>query len=61
MVDLVVALGLAMTLEGVAYALFPDAMKRLMVQILAQPSASLRGAGLAAVVFGVMLVWMVKG
>lgn len=61
MVDLVVALGLAMTLEGVAYTLFPDAMKRLMVQVLAQPSASLRSAGLAAVVFGVMLVWMVKG
>lgn len=61
MVDLVVALGLAMTLEGVAYTLFPDAMKRLMVQILAQPSASLRSAGLVAVVFGVMLVWMVKG
>lgn len=61
MVDLVVALGLAMTLEGIAYTLFPDAMKRLMVQILAQPSASLRSAGLVAVVFGVMLVWMVKG
>ncbi|MBK8909448.1 MAG: DUF2065 domain-containing protein [Rhodospirillales bacterium] len=61
MVDLVVALGLAMTLEGIAYTLFPDAMKRLMAQILAHPSHSLRSAGLVAVVFGVMLVWMVKG
>ena len=33
MADLITALALAVTLEGIAYALFPDAMKRLMADV----------------------------
>ena len=48
MVDLITALGLAITIEGIAYALFPDAMKKMMAQVLTLPSANIRAAGLAA-------------
>ena len=37
MVDLITALGLAITIEGIAYALFPDAMKKMMAKVLALP------------------------
>ncbi len=59
--DLLAAVGLAIAIEGVIYALFPDAMKKFMVQVLAQPVSYLRRAGLIAAVFGVFVVWLVRG
>ena len=35
--DLLAALGLALVLEGVLYALFPAAMRRFMAEALKQP------------------------
>ena len=61
MADLLTALGLALALEGVAYALFPGAMKKMLLQVLAQPSSHLRNAGLAAAALGVGLIWLVRG
>ncbi len=61
MADLLTALGLAIALEGAAYALVPGAMKRMLLQILAQPASRLRNAGLVAAVLGVGLVWLVRG
>lgn len=61
MADLLTALGLAIALEGVAYALFPGAMKKMLLQVLAQPSGNLRNAGLAAAVLGVAVIWLVRG
>ena len=58
---LAIGLGLALVLEGVAYALFPDAMRRMMVQVLALPEGNLRFAGLLAVLVGVGIVWLVRG
>jgi len=55
------AVGLAVAIEGVAYALFPAAMKKAMVQVLAQPESILRTAGLIAATAGVGLVWLVRG
>ncbi len=46
MTDLLTALCLALAFEGIAYAAFPDAMRRAMAQILAQPDQSLRRMGL---------------
>jgi uncharacterized protein YjeT (DUF2065 family) len=59
--DFVAALGLAMAIEGFAYALFPDGMKRMMLQVMAQPSSLLRTVGLALATTGVIVVWMVRG
>lgn len=61
MTDLFVAIGLAITLEGILYALFPDAMKRMMMQVLATPSNTVRGAGITAAIIGVGLVWLIRG
>ena len=61
MKDLLTAIGLAIAIEGAVYALFPDGMKKMMVQVLAQPPASLRIAGLVAACAGVGLVWWVRG
>lgn len=60
MKDLLTALALAITLEGALYALFPDAMKRMMAHVMAQPSTMLRTAGLIAAAVGVGFVWVVR-
>ena len=61
MSDLFSALALAITLEGIIYALFPDGMKRLMTVAAEQPSASIRVAGLTAAGFGVGMIWLIRG
>lgn len=59
--DLITALGLVLVIEGAVYALFPEAMKRMMVRFIDQPGAILRGAGVAAAALGVIVVWLVRG
>ncbi len=61
MVDLITALGLAITIEGIAYALFPDGMKKMMAQVLILPSGNIRAAGLAAAAAGIFILWLVRG
>lgn len=60
MSDLIAALGLAITIEGVLYALFPDGMKATMAKVQEQPASHLRAAGLAAAAVGVLIVWLVR-
>ncbi len=59
--DLLAALGLALAIEGMLYCLFPDGMKRMMLQVLQMPSSSVRVVGLTAALLGVGAVWLVKG
>lgn len=59
--DFLTALALVLVIEGVIYALFPDAMKRMMVRLMDAPSAALRAAGLVSVSIGVLLVWLIRG
>ncbi len=61
MVDLITALGLAITIEGIAYALFPEGMKKIMAQVLTLPSGNIRVAGLAAAAAGIFILWLVRG
>ena len=56
-----VALGLAIAIEGIIYALFPEAMKRMMAMVMVQPTGSIRGAGIGAAVAGVIILWLVRG
>ncbi len=60
MSDFLTALALALAIEGFAYALFPDAMKRMMTNVLEMPSSGLRTAGLVAAMIGVGLVWAIR-
>ena len=59
--DLFTALALAVALEGIAYALFPDGMKRMMAIAMEQPSSTLRVAGLSLAILAVGLVWFIRG
>ena len=61
MSDLFTALALAVALEGIVYALFPDGMKRMMAVAMEQPSSTLRVAGLSLSTLAVGLVWLIRG
>ncbi len=60
MKDLGTALALVLVIKGVLYALFPDGMKRLVVQMLTVPAPMLRAVGLAAACIGVGAVWLMR-
>jgi len=59
--DLLTALALVLVIEGMLWALFPDAMKRAAERALLMDSAQLRYAGLVAAALGVVFVWLVRG
>ena len=61
MSEFVVAIGLVFVIEGLLYAAFPNAMRRMFADVLAMPEQTLRTAGLFAVGVGVLIVWFVKG
>jgi uncharacterized protein len=54
------ALGLALVLEGLLYAVVPGQMKRLMAQVLNAGDDALRVAGIVAMAVGVCLVWLMQ-
>jgi len=58
--DLATAVALILVIEGIFYALLPEAMKRLAVRTTQMPAQTLRVAGLAAACFGVVLVWLLR-
>jgi uncharacterized protein len=61
MTDFLAAFALVLVIEGLLYAAAPEAMRRAMTAVLAQPAAALRIAGLAAAVIGVFLLWLLRG
>ena len=61
MVELSTAVALAIAIEGALYALFPEGMRRILTQALAQPPNVLRLTGLAAAVAGVLFIWLLRG
>jgi len=58
--DLGTAMALLLVVEGIAYALFPDGMKKLVAQMLPVPASTLRMLGLAAACAGVGFVWLAR-
>ncbi len=55
---IVIALGLILIIEGAAYALFPDAMRRMLATALTLPVARLRTIGTGAALAGLLIVWL---
>jgi len=55
------ALALALALEGAAYALFPQGMRRMLDSVRGMPDSRLRLGGVVATVLGVALAWLVLG
>lgn len=59
--DFLTALGLVLALEGLLYAAFPEAMKRMVAAVLQMPPGTIRAVGLVAAAIGVIVVWLVRG
>lgn len=57
---LLTALALVMVIEGAAYALFPEGMKRAMAAMQNLPAPTLRSFGLAIAVTGAIIVWLIR-
>jgi hypothetical protein len=60
MSDLITAIGLVLVIEGLFYAAFPGAAKRMMAFALQSDDTMLRRAGVTALAGGVLLVWLVR-
>ncbi|WP_029353104.1 DUF2065 domain-containing protein [Bosea sp. 117] len=61
MSDLVVALGLVLVIEGLALAAFPGATRRAMATMHALPDQPLRLIGVGGAIFGLIVVWLIRG
>ena len=61
MAEFIAAIGLVLVIEGLLFAAFPLAAKRLAASALESPEASLRVAGIASAVLGLLLIWFVRG
>ncbi|MEP2640801.1 DUF2065 domain-containing protein [Roseobacter sp.] len=55
---LLLALGLVMIIEGLAYALAPSLIERMLEALRALPQTAVRQLGLLIVVSGLILVWL---
>lgn len=49
-----------LVIEGILYALFPDAMRRMAARTVGVAPQALRAAGLIAACVGVILVWVIR-
>ncbi|MCJ7872203.1 DUF2065 domain-containing protein [Marinovum sp. 2_MG-2023] len=54
------ALGLVLIVEGLVYALAPSLIEQLLIALRSLPDAQRRMLGLAALAFGLCLVWIAK-
>ena len=61
MTEFVVALGLVFVIEGLLFAALPGVAKRLAASALESPEHSLRIAGIASALVGVVLIWLMRG
>ena len=61
MIDFVAALGLAIVLEGLLYAAFPDQMKRALRAMLEMPNSTIRVVALTCAAVGLIILWFVRG
>jgi uncharacterized protein len=55
------ALALAVVIEGLVYAAFPEQMKKALAAILAMPVSTIRAAALACAAAGLVLLWFIRG
>ncbi len=60
MLDLVAALGLALAVEGILFAAFPDGVRRAMYEAAHTPSDRMRLVGIVSAVAGVAIIWLVR-
>jgi uncharacterized protein YjeT (DUF2065 family) len=61
MPEFIVAIGLVLVIEGLLFAAFPRAAKRLAASAIESPESSLRVAGIASAVLGIIVIWLMRG
>ena len=54
------AFALVFVIEGLIYAIFPDAVRRMMALAIEMPSERLRTFGFFMAVMGFCLVWLLQ-
>lgn len=59
--DFLAAIGLVLILEGLPYFAAPERMRRMVVHIAEMPDAFLRKTGLVLMLFGLLVVYLVRG
>ncbi|MBZ6075263.1 DUF2065 domain-containing protein [Microvirga puerhi] len=60
MLDLVAALGLALVVEGILFAAFPDGMRRAMYEAAHSPSDRMRLVGIVSAIVGLGIIWVIR-
>jgi uncharacterized protein YjeT (DUF2065 family) len=60
MLDLVAALGLALAVEGILFAAFPDGMRRAMYEAAHSPSDRMRIVGILSALAGLAIIWVAR-
>jgi uncharacterized protein YjeT (DUF2065 family) len=60
MLDLIAALGLALAVEGILFAAFPDGMRRAMYEAAHSPSDQMRIVGIVSAIIGLGVIWLVR-
>ena len=60
MLDLIAALGLALAVEGILFAAFPDGMRRAMYEAAHSPSDRMRLVGIVSAIVGLVIIWAVR-
>ncbi|MFK7868524.1 MAG: DUF2065 domain-containing protein [Roseobacter sp.] len=55
---ILLALGLVMIIEGLAYALAPSLIEKMLEALRAMPEQAVRQLGLLIAVSGLILVWL---
>ena len=61
MSDFFAALALALVIEGLLYAAFPEQMKRMLAMVITSPASSIRACALVCAGLGLLLLWLVRG
>lgn len=61
MQDLAIALALVLVIEGLICAVFPSALKSMMIKVQEMPESSLRLGGVISLAIGVVAVWFIRG
>jgi uncharacterized protein YjeT (DUF2065 family) len=60
MLDLIAALGLALMVEGILFAAFPDGMRKAMYEAAQSPSDRMRIVGIVSAIIGLGIIWLVR-
>lgn len=61
MIELFSALALAIVIEGLLYAAFPEQMKKMLAQVSTAPASTIRVVALACAAAGLVLLWFLRG